>query len=116
MPFAVLMHDPLAGTLMLLALLWLSAKLGGELAVRLKLPAVTGELAVGLALTALHRTWPLFPDVAASPVSEVEFQSAGDPAALPTVGGKTTGANFSVAAGGVYPTTLALTGGISFRP
>ena len=30
MPFALLMHDPLAGTLMLLALLWLSAKLGGE--------------------------------------------------------------------------------------
>ena len=71
MPFAFLMHDPLAGTLMLLALLWLSAKLGGELAVRLKLPAVTGELAVGLALTALHRAWPLFPDVAASPATEL---------------------------------------------
>jgi Kef-type K+ transport system membrane component KefB len=71
MPFAFLMHDPLAGTLMLLALLWLSAKLGGELAVRLKLPAVSGELAVGLALTALHRAWPLFPDVAASPDTEL---------------------------------------------
>ena len=71
MPLAFLMHDPLAGTLMLLALLWLSAKLGGELAVRLKLPAVTGELAVGLALTALHRAWPLFPDVAASPATEL---------------------------------------------
>ena len=71
MPFAFLMHDPLAGTLMLLALLWLSAKVGGELAVRLKLPAVTGELAVGLALTALHRAWPLFPDVAASPATEL---------------------------------------------
>jgi Kef-type K+ transport system membrane component KefB len=67
MSFAFLMHDPLAGTLMLLALLWLSAKVGGELAVRLKLPAVTGELGVGLALTALHRAWPLFPDVGASP-------------------------------------------------
>ena len=66
MPLAFLMHDPLAGTLMLLALLWLSAKVGGELAVRLKLPAVTGELAVGLALTGLHRVWPAFPDVAAS--------------------------------------------------
>ncbi len=54
--------------------------------------------------------------LAASPVSEVAFQAAGGSAALPTVGGKTTGANFSVAAGGVYPTTLALTGGISFRP
>jgi Kef-type K+ transport system membrane component KefB len=71
MPFAFLMHDPLAGTLMLLALLWLSAKLGGELAVRLKLPAVSGELAVGVALTALHRAWPLFPDVAASPGTEL---------------------------------------------
>jgi Kef-type K+ transport system membrane component KefB len=56
---------------MLLALLWLSAKLGGELAVRLKLPAVTGELAVGLALAALHRAWPLFPDVADSPGTEL---------------------------------------------
>ncbi len=71
MPFAFLMHDPLAGTLMLLALLWLSAKVGGELAVRLKLPAVTGELAVGLALTALHCSWAIFPDVAASPAAEL---------------------------------------------
>lgn len=71
MPLAFLVHDPLAGTLMLLALLWLSAKVGGELAVRLKLPAVTGELAVGLALTALHRAWPLVPDVAASPAAEL---------------------------------------------
>jgi len=71
MPFAFLMHDPLAGTLMLLALLWLSAKVGGELAVRLKLPSVTGELAVGLALTALHRTWAAFPDAAASPATEL---------------------------------------------
>ncbi len=71
MPLAFLVYDPLAGTLMLLALLWLSAKLGGELAVRLKLPAVTGELGVGLALTGLHRAWPLFPDVAASPATEL---------------------------------------------
>ncbi|WP_243302847.1 cation:proton antiporter [Geothrix oryzisoli] len=71
MHLAFLVHDPLAGTLMLLALLWLSAKVGGELAVRLKLPAVTGELAVGLALTALHRAWPLLPDVAASPAAEL---------------------------------------------
>ncbi|WP_243287129.1 cation:proton antiporter [Geothrix terrae] len=71
MTLAFLVHDPLAGTLMLLALLWLSAKVGGELAVRLKLPAVTGELAVGLALTALHRAWPLVPEVAASPAAEL---------------------------------------------
>ncbi|MFO1341486.1 MAG: Ig-like domain-containing protein [Burkholderiaceae bacterium] len=54
--------------------------------------------------------------LASSPVSEVAFQAAGGGAALPTVGGKTTGANFTVAAGGVYPTTLALTGGIAFKP
>lgn len=54
--------------------------------------------------------------LASSPVSEVAFQAAGGGAALPTVGGQTTGANLSVAAGGVYPTTLALTGGISFEP
>jgi hypothetical protein len=54
--------------------------------------------------------------LASSPVSEVAFQAAGGTAALPTVGGQTTGANLSVAAGGVYPTTLALTGGISFEP
>ena len=71
MTFAFLMHDPLASTLMLLALLWLSAKVGGEMAVRLQLPAVTGELAVGLALTAIHRVWPLFPDVTASPATEM---------------------------------------------
>jgi Kef-type K+ transport system membrane component KefB len=71
MTLAFLVHDPLAGTLMLLALLWLSAKVGGELAVRLKLPAVTGELAVGLALAALHRAWPLVPEVAASPAAEL---------------------------------------------
>ena len=68
---AFLAHDPLAGTLMLLALLWLSAKVGGELAVRLRLPAVTGELAVGLALTALHRTWAWFPAVGSSPEAEL---------------------------------------------
>jgi len=71
MHLAFLASDPLAGILMLLALLWLSAKVGGELAVRLKLPAVTGELAVGLALTALHQLWSVFPDVAASPAAEL---------------------------------------------
>jgi len=54
--------------------------------------------------------------LASSPVSEVAFQAAGGGAALPTVGGQTTGANLSVATNGVYPTTLALTGGISFEP
>ncbi|WP_393940487.1 hypothetical protein, partial [Piscinibacter sakaiensis] len=52
--------------------------------------------------------------LASAPVSEVAFQAAGGGAALPPVGGQTTGANLSVAANGVYPTTLALTGGVSF--
>ncbi|GAP35344.1 hypothetical protein ISF6_0950 [Piscinibacter sakaiensis] len=54
--------------------------------------------------------------LASAPVSEVAFQAAGGGAALPPVGGQTTGANLSVAANGVYPTTLALTGGIAFAP
>ncbi len=54
--------------------------------------------------------------LATAPVAEVAFQAAGGSAALPTVAGRTTGANFTVAANGVYPTTLALTGGISFQP
>ena len=66
---AFLLHDPLADTLMLLALLWLSAKLGGELAVRMKLPAVTGELSAGLLLATLHRAWPAVPDATASPAA-----------------------------------------------
>jgi Kef-type K+ transport system membrane component KefB len=67
----LLPHDPLAGTLLLLALLWLSAKVGGELALRLKLPPVTGELTAGLALAALHGAWGASPDVAASPAMEL---------------------------------------------
>ena len=54
--------------------------------------------------------------LASAPVSEVAFQAAGGTAALPTVGGKTTGANLSVVNAGVYPTTLALTGGVTFQP
>jgi len=63
MTFALLMADPLSSTLGLLALLWLAAKVGGELAIRVKVPAVAGELAMGLALAALHRQFISFPDV-----------------------------------------------------
>ena len=38
-----------------------------------------------------------------APVDEVAFQAAGGGAALPAVDGRTTGANLSMAAGGVYP-------------
>jgi len=71
MPLASLVADPLSGTLLLLAALWLAAKLGGELALRLKLPVVAGELGAGIALAALHANFPSIPDVAASP--EVEL-------------------------------------------
>ena len=53
MPYAMLVSDPLAPMLVLLALLWLAAKLGGEVAVRLKLPAVAGQILVGVLLAAL---------------------------------------------------------------
>ena len=68
---AVHPSDPFAPTLLLLAALWVAAKLGGELAIRLKLPAVSGELGVGLALAALrpHASW--IPDVGESPEATV---------------------------------------------
>jgi Kef-type K+ transport system membrane component KefB len=59
--------EPIGLTLALLALLWLVAKLGGELALRLRFPAVAGELAAGLALGALTRLLPGFPPIATDP-------------------------------------------------
>ncbi len=52
--------------------------------------------------------------LAASPISQVSFQGVGGGIAL-TAGGQTSGANLSVAAGGVYPTTLVVAGGIAFE-
>lgn len=54
--------------------------------------------------------------LASAKVVSIDFQGAAGGAALPPVNGKTTGANLSVAVGGVYPTTVALTGGITFQP
>ncbi len=71
MMLAMLVNDPFAGTLALLALVWIAAKLGGEVAVRLGLPSVAGELTAGLGLAAVHQALPGFPDVAASPGAEV---------------------------------------------
>lgn len=71
MPLALLMADPFAHTLALLALLWVSAKVGGEIAVRLRLPAVTGELGVGVLLAALARALPGFPDLTQSAETSV---------------------------------------------
>lgn len=44
------MADPFAPTLLGVALVWLSAKAAGELALRLKLPSVVGELGAGIGL------------------------------------------------------------------
>jgi Bacterial Ig-like domain len=52
--------------------------------------------------------------LAASPISQVSFQGVGGSIAL-TAGGQTSGANLSVAVGGVYPTTLVVAGGITFE-
>ncbi len=54
--------------------------------------------------------------LAASPISQVSFQGVGGSIAL-TAGGKTSGANLTVPTGSpaVYPTTLAITGGITFQ-
>jgi len=68
---AVLTVEPLSTTLALLALLWLVAKLGGECALRLRFPAVAGELAAGVALGVLARRQPWFPAVAAQPELEL---------------------------------------------
>jgi Kef-type K+ transport system membrane component KefB len=66
MALALLISDPFAGTLLLLALVWLAAKVGGEVALRLRLPTVAGELCAGLVLAGLHQGIPGFPDFAAS--------------------------------------------------
>jgi Kef-type K+ transport system membrane component KefB len=70
MPHAFLSSEPIPGNLLiLLAGLWLAAKLGGELALRLRLPAVAGELGAGMAIAFLHRQWPALPDAGNSPAA-----------------------------------------------
>jgi Kef-type K+ transport system membrane component KefB len=69
MPPPLLAADPISGILLLLASLWLVAKVGGELALRLKLPVVAGELGAGIVLASLHQHFPVLPDVAASPAA-----------------------------------------------
>lgn len=68
--------DPALGALVLLAAIWLAAKVGGELATRLKLPTVIGELAAGMILAACHRAWLWFPDAAGDPSADL-FASVG---------------------------------------
>ncbi len=72
MPLLATAHaDPSLDALILLALLWLGAKLGGEAAIRLKLPTVVGELVAGMVLMAMHRHWGGFPDVATHPAADL---------------------------------------------
>ena len=71
MPTAFLLADPLAPTLLLLAFLWLAAKLGGEAALRLGLPTVAGELGTGLLLGAAARHFPAVPDLGADPAMQL---------------------------------------------
>ena len=64
----VLPHaDPIAESLLLLAVIWSAAKIGGALAQAFKLPAVVGELAMGVTLGALNKFFPTIPDVANHP-------------------------------------------------
>ena len=58
MTLGFLMTDPLASILAILALMWLAAKVGGEIAVRLKMPAVAGELLAGVAWAAVMKLYP----------------------------------------------------------
>lgn len=55
--------------------------------------------------------------LALSPLSQVDFQAVGSGNPLPPVNGQLVGANMSVGVGSpaVYPTTLALGGGITFE-
>jgi Kef-type K+ transport system membrane component KefB len=71
MPLAFLVADPFSRTLLLLAFTWVIAKLAGELALRIKLPAVAGELAVGVAIAAAAKAFPMIPNLAESPEAEV---------------------------------------------
>jgi Kef-type K+ transport system membrane component KefB len=71
MSFGLLISDAFAPTLLLLAGVWMAAKLGGEIALRLRLPSVAGELGVGLVLAAGRRFFPVIPDIASSPDATV---------------------------------------------
>ncbi len=66
MPFVSPPSDHLGPVWAELALLWGSAKLGGEVALRLRLPAVVGELAAGGLLAGLSRAGVGIPDLGAS--------------------------------------------------
>jgi Kef-type K+ transport system membrane component KefB len=70
-PYALLLADPLASTLAIIALLWVAAKIGSEVAVRFKLPAVAGQLSIGVLLAALHEHFSWFPNIGKSSEANV---------------------------------------------
>ena len=55
-------------TLLLVALVFIAAKVGAECALRLKVPSVVGELLAGVGLGFLARTFSGFPDLLHSAV------------------------------------------------
>jgi Kef-type K+ transport system membrane component KefB len=62
-------HDPVAHLALLLALVLIAAKAGGELATRLKQPAVLGELLAGVLLGNLP--WRVFQELGADPFIDI---------------------------------------------
>ena len=72
MPFGLLMGgNSAAELLMVLAVMWLLAKVGTELCYRLHLPRVVGELGAGLLLAVLAKQFPgIVPEPASYPVME----------------------------------------------
>jgi Kef-type K+ transport system membrane component KefB len=71
MVFGFLSASPSAYLLMVLAIMWMMARLGAELCHRLNLPRVIGELGAGLALAALAKQYPAWvPQPAHLPVME----------------------------------------------
>ena len=73
MPFALVSgsHSSSTELLLVLAGMWLMAKLGGEVCHRLRLPRVVGELGAGLAIAALAKQFPnAIPHPASIPAME----------------------------------------------
>ena len=68
---------PMAELLLLLALMWLLAKLGAELCHRAKLPRVLGELGAGIVLAALARAFPATLPVPAAQPAMAAFAEVG---------------------------------------
>ena len=62
MTYSMLVADPMSSALALFALLWIAAKLGGELAIRLKLPAVAGQITAGALLAAMPKLFSQLPN------------------------------------------------------